>query len=75
MPYKDPLTPEQREAARKGMKEVGLPVRCMGCRTDYRTNLLACPGCGREREYVPVEKETGDTSDAAQPQLFGGGLR
>ena len=46
---KETLTPEQRETAREHLKQVGMPIRCQGCKTDYRTNVPACPKCGRSR--------------------------
>ena len=48
---------EERAAAREHFRRIGLPIRCMGCATDYRTNVLACPKCGRERDKTNAEIE------------------
>ena len=49
VPVREMPTPEEREAARVHFNAVGLPVRCQGCKADYRTNVPACPKCGRGR--------------------------
>ena len=40
-------TQQEIEAQREKFKEVGLPLKCQGCGTDYRTNVNACPQCGK----------------------------
>ena len=41
------MSPKEREAARAKLREIGMPIKCVGCDTDYRTNVPACPNCGR----------------------------
>ena len=43
------MSPEQVEASRERFRKVGLPIKCQGCSTDYRTVLDACPKCAKPR--------------------------
>ncbi len=46
-----------QQSLQKEREWPGMPVKCMGCGLEYRTNIPCCPECGRgwgnDQEYTP----------------------